>query len=387
MILSQLLKLFLPVYQAKTEEELFAIQRFRYEICVSEQKDKKHFEINHEKKIIESPEDKGAGTYLFYTGSSENITGTIRVNIWDSVEFYKQKANIYSLNLFPNIKNLKILETNYFMVTPIKRGSAITLSLISRALDIIANEHIWDINFSTCVPGLIKSYYRLGLRTYGGQPIATPVGFLLPLIIISNDLDHLKRINSPWLPTFAALKKRNRLSQKDLSAFIHIAEGYRGIETDPEAIFKEIENSLSQAMNSDLTSILPADILERFSKTGFVLDLDPGSVVVQEGGVDQDLFLILDGVAEVRKGNQYIRTLTKGDIFGEINFLNEPSNRTASVIVTVPSRILILRKTTLKRLETDSPQDALAVYKALSKIVIERIFRNPMASRYYGKLF
>lgn len=94
-----------------------------------------------------------------------------------------------------------------------------------------------------------------------------------------------------------------------------------------------------------------------------------GDVIVREGEMDNCLFILLAGLAEVRKGRQLITLLEKGDVFGEIGFLYAV-RRTASVIATTDVMALKVNSTLLEQM---SEQCQLHYYKVFTENLILRL--------------
>ena len=94
-----------------------------------------------------------------------------------------------------------------------------------------------------------------------------------------------------------------------------------------------------------------------------------GEVIIREGEMDNSLYILLAGLAEVRKGRQLIALLEKGDVFGEIGFLYAVK-RTASVLATTD--VLVL-KVNAALLEQMSEQCQLNYYKVFCENLILRL--------------
>jgi len=95
----------------------------------------------------------------------------------------------------------------------------------------------------------------------------------------------------------------------------------------------------------------------------------PGEVIIREGETDNSLYILLAGLAEVRKGRQLVALLEKGDVFGEIGFLYAVK-RTASVVATTD--VLVL-KVNSQLLEQMSEQCQLHYYKVFCENLIVRL--------------
>ncbi len=94
-----------------------------------------------------------------------------------------------------------------------------------------------------------------------------------------------------------------------------------------------------------------------------------GQVIIKEGEMDNCLYILLAGLAEVRKGRQLITLLEKGDVFGEIGFLYAV-RRTASVLATTDVMALKVNSTLLDQM---SEQCQLHYYKVFTENLILRL--------------
>lgn len=82
------------------------------------------------------------------------------------------------------------------------------------------------------------------------------------------------------------------------------------------------------------------------------VNVEPGRVLTEEGERGYEAFIIADGVAEVRKGDEVIRETEFGEMIGEIGILKKNSLRTATVVAKTPMRLLVINRnemTTLLR--------------------------------------
>lgn len=59
----------------------------------------------------------------------------------------------------------------------------------------------------------------------------------------------------------------------------------------------------------------------------------PGLHVIRQDGAGFDLYVILSGAAEVRRNDEVVATLGKGDVFGEMALLSD-HHRNADVVAT-----------------------------------------------------
>jgi CRP/FNR family transcriptional regulator, cyclic AMP receptor protein len=96
------------------------------------------------------------------------------------------------------------------------------------------------------------------------------------------------------------------------------------------------------------------------------LDLPKGKVMAKEGDRGREFFVLLDGEADVTKGNRSINRLQKGDFFGEIALVTKIP-RTASVTATSDVRVLVITERDFGALLKRSSQVSRGVAEALAE--------------------
>ena len=94
------------------------------------------------------------------------------------------------------------------------------------------------------------------------------------------------------------------------------------------------------------------------------------TAVVREGGPGSELFIVLDGEVDVRRGGRKLATLRQGDFFGEIALITG-SPRTATVTAGTKMHALVIGSRDFRRLLNDSP----AIQNKLLQEVGERLER------------
>jgi CRP-like cAMP-binding protein len=77
--------------------------------------------------------------------------------------------------------------------------------------------------------------------------------------------------------------------------------------------------------------------LEEVAHIADELDLPQGKVMAVEGDRGREFFVLLEGKADVTKGDRSINTMKEGDFFGEIALVTKMP-RTASVTATTTER-------------------------------------------------
>ena len=106
-----------------------------------------------------------------------------------------------------------------------------------------------------------------------------------------------------------------------------------------------------------------------------------GSVIFKEGDAGDFLGFIVSGKIEVRKQTEFkarqvvLAVMTKGSFVGELNFLDEQP-RSATVIATVDSELLILKREAFDSYAERHPHAAIKILKGLGRVLSIRLRRS-----------
>ena len=96
------------------------------------------------------------------------------------------------------------------------------------------------------------------------------------------------------------------------------------------------------------------------------VDIEEGSNLVTEGDFAHEFFVIEEGSASVRRGDQHVTDLGPGDFFGEIALL-EKKRRTATVTATSPMRLIVMFKREFGSMASDMPEVAEKLRQAIKE--------------------
>jgi CRP/FNR family cyclic AMP-dependent transcriptional regulator len=96
------------------------------------------------------------------------------------------------------------------------------------------------------------------------------------------------------------------------------------------------------------------------------IDLPEGKVMAEEGDRGREFFVLLEGEADVKKGDTSINTMREGDFFGEIALVTQMP-RTASVTATTDVRVLVITERDFGALLKHSPEVGRGVAEALAE--------------------
>ena len=116
-----------------------------------------------------------------------------------------------------------------------------------------------------------------------------------------------------------------------------------------------------------LFSDLSEDDLRALATYADEVTVSEGKHLVDEGGYAYDLFVIVEGTAEVRMGDQVVAELGPGDFFGEAGVI-EKTERNATVVAKTRMRLVTLTAWDLRRMR----HQLAPVWEKLEKAIRER---------------
>jgi hypothetical protein len=363
-----------PTHRATTPQELDAIARFRYRVYVEELGFRDHPAADHDTQKMVYDDDLADSTWLLYAGKPDAIEGTLRLRIFEAGAVPAEASNEYSLDMFPDIERRKISDVSGLMFSRSTRGTASATMLCCRAVEIASGSHCEAI-FSVGSAGLLRAYQRLGFRPYGGRIYGQELGMQLQIPLIAMlDMDYLRRIESPAYHVLRGVKSKGGLSSGDIQPLLDVIEAGRdAVVSGADRVGEEIEDLFAEGPAHDLLSQLPTDLVGELSRSGSILSVAAGDQLIRSDAYDNVLYYVLDGVLEVRRGDVVLGHHTKGETVGEVAFFRPGGLRSADVFAKTQARVLILSKGFLEKLERKQPEVACVFYRAICRVMAERI--------------
>jgi CRP/FNR family transcriptional regulator, cyclic AMP receptor protein len=113
-------------------------------------------------------------------------------------------------------------------------------------------------------------------------------------------------------------------------------------------------------------SYLTKQQLTEVAKHADEVQVDAGHVLASEGARGHEMFVIASGGVEVTKAGRTIATLGSGDVVGELSLL-DGKPRTADVVATEPSTLLVVAGREFEPLLHDIPELSVRLLKALAQ--------------------
>ncbi len=122
---------------------------------------------------------------------------------------------------------------------------------------------------------------------------------------------------------------------------------------------------LDSLKNVPLFNGCTAKELEKVAKAADEIELAAGSIVVDQGQMGREAFIILSGDVTIKRNNRKIATLTAGDVVGELSLLDH-GPRTASAVCETDCTLLVIDQRRFIAVLDDVPSIAHKLMAALA---------------------
>lgn len=365
---------------ATTTAEKEEIYRLRYDVYIEEMGGRnRHTEADFAARQLRDDWDDRA--YHFYVRQNGKIVACGRHNLRTEgpLECEDQFEMKKFAPVFPNHVSL----TSRLTLHPRIRGSHLLKQLTCAMYEFLCERGI-RFDFLDCHPRLLPLYSRLGFQIYRPGFNHPKYTYVIPMVLVVNDLEHLERIKSPFVPI--AHRFPHSPYSRELLSMLFPDAAHRFVSADLNAgTFWEILRRRLLAPCAPIARCdLLADLTEEETKLlmslGHIVSCKAGDAVLTPTAPSREIFLILDGSFQVvvdsrnaaEDKSKFFNILSGGDIFGEIRFLKEHA-RYASVTALEDSTLLILNAKALDRLVITAPKASAKVFRNLARIVVARL--------------
>ena len=335
---------------AENDEEFRASYQLRYKVYVERMgrlKDKG----DHKLKELRDDYDKNAKAVIAIKDGE--AIGTLRLFWGGDVPFNQALIEAYHLTHFLKLlKEKQICIVERLMVDEKYRGSTTTLRMYKEVMHFVLSHHVEAVLLD-CEPHHLNAYLKLGFRPFT-EPYSYPgIGLVVPMVLITGDYEHLKRVGSP----FGMLTR-----EEDLSHCQHTNQLLEIIGRHANVISQSICNqteflkqiyadpSLLENKKPKIFDWLSDDEIKRLTEKSHIIECSLGDHIIEKDNAAKTMFIILSGIVEVRRDGELQAIITPGEVIGEIAFfLKIP--RTASIIAATDDvKILSLDEPSMSRL-------------------------------------
>ncbi len=361
----------LRVATATSRDEREAVARLRYRVYVDEM-GKQPPNADHGRKMLADDMDDVAT--ILYVSDGDDVVATLR-HVWARNAPGSRYESIYGLVAMPEVSADAISFTSRLIIAPERRHTHVIGQLLNAIYELGRRNGLW-LDFINCEPRLVGLYEAMGYRRFRPTILEDHAGLWVPLALVADDVDYLARIQSPLArlaPRFANDPMHGRWFAGRFAEYAQPSCA-RLMGAD------EFWSYLTARIHVDehpLLHGLGQEEARRILNSGTILRVKTGQGIVRAGDPGSDMFMVLSGAVEVRATAsdgmpRIIETLGKGQVFGEMSFLNSRP-RTADVTALSDVELLALNREFLERIGRAAPEAANRVLLNLAMFLTDRL--------------
>ncbi|MGZ3182237.1 MAG: cyclic nucleotide-binding domain-containing protein [Telluria sp.] len=362
----------IQVVDASADKRLLRqVYRLRYIVSVIELQ-KEQASADHVHREIRDDLDDEHSTVLAALVDGV-VVGTLRIT-WGHEDLPLRLRQQFALQRFLRFRLDESSFNSRLAIDAFFRDGAAISALFDEAYTLV-RERGSRVNFCHCTPGLVRLYEQLGYRRYEEAIVHPDSGFHIPMVMLTEDADHLRRVRSPLLRI--AQRYRNEAEKENWFAreFPEYAMGGVHAGLVDEEFSRALVNEMYETEIALFKGLTPA-ATEKFVAASRVVKVPKGEAIVRHGDNGHEMYLILSGAAEVQRQVDgctcTIATLGKGQIVGEMAFVSRRA-RTASVVAIDDVEVLVLTQQFIKDLTRTMPATVIQVLLNLSVILADRL--------------
>ena len=348
--------------RSTTEEEVQAVQRLRHAVYVEEMG---RYDDDGEDGRFAEPEDDHS--WIYYARDGEDIVAATRMT-WGGDGLSTRQVDQYQLAPFLAELPHTIMgvgERN--TVLPSHRGSGVLDQLFEfSGADTLSRGP--TVFFGCCEPHLLPLFLRMGQRTYAAHNINSPAaGYLIPLVSFVPDVDVLRGVGAApgeFAECVKAVSARGGSVRSE-------------ILSTPGEHWSEIRRTLDAlaTQRGQIFEGFTDDEAQRCIARSTILKCAAGDRLLKRGGTARNIFVVLDGMLEVRDGNTIVNVLGAGDAFGELAFILEQPRAFDVDSATDDTRVLSLSEGALRKMIAEDASLAAKLLLNLAKLLCVKLIR------------
>ncbi len=357
------------IHPARSENDFDDIYGFRYRIYVEEMGRYRSIADHDAGKLIEADDER---SHLYCARCDGAFAGTMRFTCGGDGGFTERHIAQYDLQPFlETVPQEHMVIGERFMIDPVHRGSDLLFRMFCVYMNFV-NERRIQLIFGDCEPHLLNVYLGLGFRTYTNHNVNSPeTGYLIPLVMIAEDLDYFRAIKSPLAKVL-----------RDFGADARVPDGLDKLLEGGDAVMSERMLSRDRYWESvgkalmrfeDGRTTLFDDMSEEevqacLAKSN-TIKCARGDRIIKRDNVAQNMFVVLSGTLEVKDGDEVVAVLSKGDMFGEIAFFLDLPRTRDVYAATDDVTVMSLSESTLRSLIGSHSEPAAKLLLNVAKMM------------------
>jgi predicted GNAT family N-acyltransferase len=328
---------------AKTLEERQAVFRLRYQVYVDEQK-RQLGDIDYDcQMLVDAMDDDGI---LLCLRSDSVIVGTLRLHIGSISSFPQDISLPLQMNLFQQIletmNNSDISFCSKLAVHAKFRSSPAVYMLLAKAYEIFRERGI-SFNFCGCAPYMLSFYEQLGFRRYSGNFTVPGYGYMVPLVLITEDADYLRKVRSPLFRIAQNKPKCQEIAKMFLETFPDSKSLINTRVAKASGLLQHIQSYRLRIDRIPLFQGLSLNEVEKVLTYCVIIDCQANDILVHPTDIGNELFLVLDGLVLCTYiSPRSVKIFKPRQSFGGNALIGRPEKRNYQVQALTESTLLIL---------------------------------------------
>ncbi|WP_312339355.1 cyclic nucleotide-binding domain-containing protein [Anaerospora hongkongensis] len=329
-----------------TDTEKKEIYRFRYQIYIEEMS-RPITKVDHVNKwLYDELDDWGI---LLSAKIGKKLIATARINIGTVHNFPQHEVDFLSLEAFQNcyIDDLdhKFALTTKIMIDPTQRSSQAFYLLLAKCYELCYQNDV-HFMFGICNLHLIRLYEKLGTHRYGKNVFSIDYGLLTPIVLLIDDIQHLRKIRSPL---FRIARKRNTINSQTAewfqTRFLKNSAVINSQMITEEELWDVLCERLADHPTKAITLLSTLTIPEAkkfLHNCGSYVHCDAGNIITTQGDISYTYNVLISGRL---KSLTYLQPLKEYHIAGchfGANGLTEHVKHTEDIAAINSAEILAL---------------------------------------------
>jgi CRP/FNR family transcriptional regulator, cyclic AMP receptor protein len=139
----------------------------------------------------------------------------------------------------------------------------------------------------------------------------------------------------------------------------------RGCRTLERVMATHTDEKLELLKRTPLLAGLSRGDLEEVGRLADEVDLKAGHVLMREGDLGREFFVIIEGEVQVERGGRQVATVGPGKFVGDIALVTERP-RTATVTTITPCRLLVVGHREFHQLMDQFPTIRMSVLESMA---------------------
>jgi hypothetical protein len=346
---------------ATTKKDKEKVYRFRYQIYVEEMR-KLITKVDHRSRLLRDDMDDWGD--LFFVRAGSEIIGTVRLHVGVKSDFpiALQEAFLMDrFDMFPGEESrpARMSFVSKAMVDPRYRGSQAFYLLNSVYYDAVRRQAV-QFHFCGGAANMVAMYEQLGYRRYKSNFPVPDYGYMVPMVHITQDIDHLRRVRSPLWRNARKLENSPAAAEWFAGQFPEASRYINRQLITKEDIWQLLVGKLGRPLDKAVTlfrGMSEAEALTCADAAHIVL-CEAGDAIINPTDVCNEIFVIMSGVLSVRRQltdrRSSVAILRPGQVYGDKAFIAHGRQNT-TVVAQTDTELLVLPRHALERLETQHP--------------------------------